>query len=82
VLRNSKRKGTTKPVVLSSYRPGYRRRGYLKTGIFSFKAAKNTLVVVPSQRSLPAITGHPIPGVIYSCSTWISLENNFSHQII
>jgi AraC family transcriptional regulator, transcriptional activator of pobA len=83
VLRNSKR--NEPPNRWSYHRIGLVREGEgdVKTGIFSFKATKNTLVVVPSR-------------VISSSSHWASdtkgyvllfnmdffLENNFSHQII
>jgi AraC-like DNA-binding protein len=83
VLRNSKR--NEPPNRWSYHRIGLltEGRGDVKTGIFSYKAKKNTLAVVPSR-------------VISSSSNWASdtkgyvllfnldffLENNFSHQII
>ena len=83
VLRNSKR--NEPPNRWSYHRIGLitKGQGDIKTGIFSLKATKNTLVVVPSR-------------VISSSSNWTSdasgyillfnmdffLENNFSHQII
>ena len=83
VLRNSKR--NEPPNRWSYHRIGLitAGEGDLKTGIFRFKAQKNTLVVVPSR-------------VISSSKNWSSdskgyillfnmdffLENNFSHQLI
>jgi AraC family transcriptional activator of pobA len=83
VLRNSKR--NEPPNRWSYHRIGLLTEGWgdVKTGIFSYKAKKNTLAVVPSR-------------VISSSSNWASdskgyvllfnmdffLENNFSHQII
>jgi AraC family transcriptional activator of pobA len=83
VLRNSKR--NEPPNRWSYHRIGLVREGegYLKTGIFSFKATKNTLVVVPSRVITSSNNWTPdTRGYILLFNMDFFLENNFSHQII
>jgi AraC-like DNA-binding protein len=83
VLRNSKR--NEPPNRWSYHRIGLIREGEgnVKTGIFSFKAKKNTLAVVPSR--VISSSGNWAPetkGYILLFNMEFFLENNFSHQII
>jgi AraC family transcriptional activator of pobA len=83
VLRNSKR--SEPPNRWSYHRIGLvtEGEGYLKTGIFSFKAKKNSLVVVPSRVISSSNNWAPgTSGYILLFNKDFFLENNFSHQII
>ncbi len=83
VLRNSRR--NEPPNRWSYHRIGLIREGEgnVKTGIFSFKAKKNTLVVVPSRVISSSSNWTPdTKGYILLFNMDFFLENNFSHQII
>jgi len=83
VLRNSKR--SEPPNRWSYHRIGIitAGEGELKTGIFNFKAKKNTLVVVPSRViSSSKNWAHETKGFILLFNMNFFLENNFSHQLI
>jgi AraC-like DNA-binding protein len=83
VLRNSRR--NEPPNRWSYHRIGLVSEGggNLKTGIFSFKAKKNTLVVVPSRViSSSSNWAHDTRGYVLLFNTDFFVENNFSHQII
>ena len=83
VLRNSKR--NEPPNRWSYHRIGLisEGEGNIKTGIFSFKAKKNTLVVVPSRVISSSSNWAPeTKGYILLFNMDFFLENNFSHQII
>ena len=83
VLRNSKR--SEPPNRWSYHRIGLvtEGEGHLKTGIFKFKASKNTLVVVPSRVISSSNNWDPgTRGYILLFNMDFFLENNFSHQII
>ncbi len=83
VLRNSKR--NEPPNRWSYHRIGLVREGGgdVKTGIFSFKAKKNTLVVVPSRVISSSSNWAPdTKGYVLLFNMEFFLENNFSHQII
>jgi len=83
VLRNSKR--NEPPNRWSYHRIGLVTEGGgdLKTGIFSFKAKKNTLVIVPSRVISSSNNWAPeTKGYILLFNMDFFLENNFSHQII
>ena len=83
VLRNSKRNAP--PNRWSYHRIGLisEGEGDLKTGIFSFKAKRNALVVVPSRVISSSINWTPeTRGYILLFNMDFFLENNISHQII
>lgn len=83
VLRNSKR--NEPPNRWSYHRIGLvtEGQGDIKTGIFSFKATKNTLVVVPSRViSSSAHWSSDARGYVLLFNMDFFLENNFSPQII
>jgi AraC family transcriptional activator of pobA len=83
VLRNSKR--NEPPNRWSYHRIGMitAGEGELKTGIFRFKATKNTLAVVPSRVISSSKDWSPdTKGYILLFNKEFFLENNFSHQII
>jgi len=83
VLRNSKR--NEPPNRWSYHRIGMvcEGEGNVKTGIFSFKAKKNTLVVVPSRVISSSSNWAPdTKGYVLLFNMDFFLENNFSHQII
>jgi len=83
VLRNSRR--NEPPNRWSYHRIGLIREGEgnVKTGIFSFNAKKNTLVVVPSRVISSSSNWTPdTKGYILLFNMDFFLENNFSHQII
>ena len=83
VLRNSKR--NEPPNRWSYHRIGMicEGEGNVKTGIFSFKAKKNTLVVVPSRVISSSSNWAPeTKGYVLLFNMEFFLENNFSHQII
>jgi AraC family transcriptional regulator, transcriptional activator of pobA len=83
VLRNSK--GNAPPNRWSYHRIGLvtEGAGNLKTGIFSFKAKKNTLVVVPSRViSTSSNWTADTKGYILLFNMDFFLENNFTHHII
>jgi AraC family transcriptional regulator, transcriptional activator of pobA len=83
VLRNSKK--NEPPNRWSYHRIGMicEGEGDVKTGIFSFKAEKNTLVVVPSRVISSSSNWAPeTKGYILLFNSEFFLENNFSHQII
>jgi len=83
VLRDSKR--SAPPTRWSYYRIGLitEGEGDVKTGIFSFKANKNTLGVVPSRVISSSENWTPeTRGYILLFNLDFFLENNFSHQII
>ena len=83
VLRNSRR--NEPPNRWSYHRIGLLTEGSgdVKTGIFSYKAKKNTLAVVPSR--VISSSGNWAPdtrGYVLLFNMEFFLENNFSHQII
>jgi AraC-like DNA-binding protein len=83
VLRNSKR--IEPPNRWSYHRIGLvtAGEGELKTGIFRFKAKKNTLVVVPSRViSSSKNWAFETKGFVLLFNMDFFLENNFSHQLI
>jgi len=83
VLRNSKR--DEPPNRWSYHRIGFIKEGEgeLKTGIFNFKAEKNTLVVIPSRVISSSKGWAPgTSGYILLFNMDFFLENNFSHQLI
>ncbi|HZZ76692.1 MAG TPA: AraC family transcriptional regulator [Puia sp.] len=83
VLRNSKR--NEPPNRWSYHRIGLISEGEtnVKTGIFSFKAKKNTLVVVPSRVISSSSNWAPgTRGYVLLFNMDFFLENNFSRQII
>ena len=83
VLRNSKR--NEPPNRWSYHRIGLVKEGEgdLKTGIFQFKAKKNTLVVVPSRVISSSKNWTPeSKGYILLFNLDFFLENNFSHQLV
>jgi AraC family transcriptional regulator, transcriptional activator of pobA len=83
VLRNSKR--SAPPTRWSYHRIGLitEGEGDVKTGIFSFKAKKNTLAVVPSRLISSSENWTPdTKGYILLFNMDFFLENKFSHQII
>lgn len=83
VLRNSKR--SAPPTRWSYQRIGLitEGEGEVKTGIFSFKAEKNTLAVVPSRVISSSENWTPnTRGYILLFNMDFFLENNFTHQII
>lgn len=83
VLRNSKR--SAPPTRWSYHRIGLITEGGgdVKTGIFSFKAKKNTLAVVPSRVISSSSNWTPdTVGYVLLFNMDFFLENNFSHQII
>src|SRR5579864_8008476 len=83
VLRNSKR--NEPPNRWSYHRIGLINEGEtnVKTGIYSFKAKKNTLVVVPSRVISSSSNWAPgTRGYVLLFNMDFFLENNFSHQII
>jgi AraC family transcriptional regulator, transcriptional activator of pobA len=83
VLRNSKR--NEPPNRWSYHRIGMIKEGGgdIRTGIFSFKAKKNTLVVVPSRVISSSKNWAPdSTGYVLLFNMEFFLENNFSHQII
>jgi AraC family transcriptional regulator, transcriptional activator of pobA len=83
VLGNSKR--SEPPNRWSYHRIGLvtEGEGELKTGIFSFRAEKNTLVVIPS-RVISSSKGWAADskGYVLLFNIDFFLENNFSHQVI
>ena len=83
VLRNSRR--NEPPNRWSYHRIGLvsEGEGNVKTGIFSYKAKKNTLAVVPSRIISSSSNWAPdTKGYVLLFNTDFFLENNFSHQII
>jgi AraC-like DNA-binding protein len=83
VLRNSRR--NEPPNRWSYHRIGMLTEGGgdVKTGIFSYKAKKNTLAVVPSRVISSSSNWEPdTRGYVLLFNTDFFLENNFSHQII
>ena len=83
VLRNSRR--NEPPNRWSYHRIGLLTEGGgdVKTGIFSYKAKKNTLVVVPSRVISSSSNWAPdTTGYVLLFNMDFFLENNFSHQII
>jgi AraC family transcriptional regulator, transcriptional activator of pobA len=83
VLRNSRR--NEPPNRWSYHRIGLLTEGGgdVKTGIFSYKAKKNTLAVVPSRVISSSSNWEPdTKGYVLLFNTDFFLENNFSHQII
>lgn len=83
VLRNSKR--DEPPNRWSYHRIGLvcEGGGNVKTGIFSFKAKKNTLVVVPNRVISSSTNWAPeTTGYVLLFNMEFFLENNFSLQII
>jgi AraC family transcriptional activator of pobA len=83
VLRNSKR--NEPPNRWSYHRIGLvtKGQGDIKTGMFSFKATNNTLVVVPSRViSSSASWTSDASGYVLLFNMDFFLENKFSHQII
>ena len=83
VLRNSRR--NEPPNRWSYHRIGLLTEGSgeVKTGIFSYKAKKNTLAVVPSRViSSSSNWGPDTRGYVLLFNMDFFLENNFSHQII
>jgi AraC-like DNA-binding protein len=83
VLRNSKR--NEPPNRWSYHRIGLvtEGEGEVKTGIYKFRAAKNTLVVIPSRViSSSSNWAFETRGFILLFNMDFFLENNFSHQLI
>jgi AraC family transcriptional regulator, transcriptional activator of pobA len=83
VLRNSRR--NEPPNRWSYHRIGLLTEGGgdVKTGIFSYKAKKNTLAVVPSRVISSSSNWAPdTKGYVLLFNMDFFLENNFSHQII
>ena len=83
VLRNSRR--NEPPNRWSYHRIGLLTEGGgdVKTGIFSYKAIKNTLAVVPSRVISSSSNWSPdTRGYVLLFNMEFFLENNFSHQII
>ena len=83
VLRNSRR--NEPPNRWSYHRIGLLTEGTgdVKTGIFSYKAKKNTLAVVPSRVISSSSNWAPdTKGYVLLFNMEFFLENNFSHQII
>jgi AraC family transcriptional regulator, transcriptional activator of pobA len=83
VLRNSRREAP--PNRWSYHRIGFVKQGEaeLKTGIFKFRALKNTLVIVPSRViSSSKDWSDDSEGYILLFNLDFFLENNFPHQII
>jgi AraC family transcriptional activator of pobA len=83
VLRNSRR--NEPPNRWSYHRIGMLTEGGgdVKTGIFSYKAKKNTLAVVPSRVISSSSNWAPdTRGYVLLFNMDFFLENNFSHQII
>src|SRR5664279_3387892 len=83
VLRNSKR--NEPPNRWSYHRMGLVTKGGadVKTGIFSYKAKKNTMAVVPSRVISSSNNWAPdTSGFVLLFNMEFFLENNFSHQII
>ena len=83
VLRNSRR--NEPPNRWSYHRIGLLTEGGgdVKTGIFSYKAKKNTLAVVPSRVISSSSNWAPdTRGYVLLFNMEFFLENNFSHQII
>ncbi len=83
VLRNSRR--NEPPNRWSYHRIGLLTEGGgdVKTGIFSYKAKKNTLAVVPSRVISSSSNWAPdTRGYVLLFNMDFFLENNFSHQII
>ena len=83
VLRNSRR--NEPPNRWSYHRIGLLTEGSgdVKTGIFSYKAKKNTLAVVPSRVISSSSNWAPdTRGYVLLFNMEFFLENNFSHQII
>ena len=82
VLRNSKRQEP--PNRWSYHRIGMvcEGEGNIKTGIFSFKAKKNTMVVVPSRVISSSSNWHPdTKGYVLLFNFKFFLENNNSHSV-
>ena len=83
VLRNSRR--NEPPNRWSYHRIGLvsEGEGNIKTGIFSYKAKKNTLAVVPSRVISSSSNWAPdTTGYVLLFNMDFFVENNFSHQII